>query len=191
MISNTDGTIIWANDAFCEWAEYTLGELQRMTWMQLSANDEDLAADIAMSKTLDTYNLSYTVQKKYIPKNGKPQIGNLHVTRYPASGEIRFCFCRWEPLGNGTAQAFELAIAAQKKLTQQMNELATEIKTVTQRSEGEALLLSAVRMGVKYPKIVIAMIVFMLGAFGADVTVSTLQKLGFLPPPAVTVQEKN
>lgn len=185
-----DGSILWANAAFCEWSEYTLSELTKMTWIQLSVSDDNLDADFEMAKTLDLYNLSYTVQKRYIPKNGKPQIGNLHVTRYPASGDIKFCFCRWEPLGNGTAQAFELALASQKKVVDKMNELTTEVKEVTKRSEGEWLLLSLVRMGVKYPKIVVAVAVFILGAFGAEMTISTLQKLGFLPPPAVTVQEK-
>jgi PAS domain S-box-containing protein len=187
LASTVDGRILWANDAFCEWSKYTVIELQKKTWIEISRQDEDLQADIELVKTLTQYQLSYTVQKRYIPKNGKPELGNLTVIRYPATGEIEFCWCRWEPLVNGTAQAFELALESQQKMTQSMSELATEVKTLTKQSEEETFFLAMIRMTMKYPKTATAALASLLALGGADAAISTLQRLGFLSPPPVQV----
>lgn len=189
LVSRISGEIVWANDSFCEWSNYSLPELTRMSWMQLSVHDENLQADIEMAKSLDVYNLSYTVQKKYIPKNGKPQIGNLHVTRYPPTGEIDFCFCRWEPFVDGTSQAFEVAVKSQENLANNMAELTKEIKSINSKTEEESFLLALVRMMKKYPKTTGAVVIGLLGATGADVTINTLQRLGLIAPPAVVVKD--
>lgn len=191
LASTIDGNkILWANDSFCEWSQYTLPELLRKTWLELSVNDGDLAADLEMARALVNGDVkSYTVQKRYMPKNSRPEIGNLHVVRYPETGPFEFCWCLWEPLRNGTAQAFELALESQGKMVAIMTELTQEVKTVTNKTEVESFLLSGLRLSIKYPKVAMFLIVVILGLGQADSVVSTLQRLGFLPPPPVIVQE--
>jgi PAS domain S-box-containing protein len=188
MASTPDGKILWANEAFCEWSQYTLAELMNMTWKQISVDDGDLAADIAMVSTLDEYSLSYTVQKRYIPKGSKPQIGNLHVTKYPARGPIEFCFCHWTPLTNGTAQAFELALNSNKIIADSMAELTNQIKTLTSQSEEQRFTLSLVAMIARHPRVAFTMLVVMLSLSGFDVVLSTLQRLGYVKAPPVVIQ---
>lgn len=191
LISTLDGKILWANPAFCECIKYTLVELTKLTWMQISVDDSDLDMDIENSKNLTEYNLSYTCQKRYVPKNDKPQLGNLHVTRYPATGEIEFCVCRWEPLVNGTAQAFELAIDTQKKLVAQMTELTKAIEVSTSQTDEQKFTLSVVAMAAKHPKIAFGLIVAILSIGGFDTILNTLQRLGYIAqPPVKVVQDK-
>jgi len=189
LISKPSGEILWANPAFCEWSKYSVNELTKLKWQQISVPDDDLAADIAAAGQLSEYNLSYTVQKRYIPKNDKPQLGNLHVTRYPATGPIEFCFCRWEPLVNGTAQAFELALESQKRLAQQMEEMTTQIKALTSQTEEQRFTLSLVTMITRYPKTALGILVVAMSIGGFDAVLNTLQRLGFVTPPPVIVQE--
>jgi PAS domain S-box-containing protein len=189
LASKSDGTILWANDAFCEWSEYTLPELTRLSWLDISQKDESLDVDVELANSLGPYNLSYRIQKRYIPKNGKPQIGNLTVTRYPATGEISFCWCRWEPLTNGTAQAFELALESAKTMSNQLAQLTTEVKQVTARTDEENLVISLIRMCIKHPRIALGTIVLILTLGGFDTILGTLQKLGYIPAPPVVVKE--
>lgn len=185
LVTLVNGQILWANDNFCEWSQYSLGELSRMTWKELSSND----ADIDVISELTPYRLSYAIQKRYIPKNGKPQIGNLHVTRYPASGEIDFCWCRWEPLTNGTAQAFELAMESANKMTTHIQQLTSEVRAITAKTEEETFLLSLVRMTMKHPKVATAIFFGLLAFGGTDAVINTLQRLGFIAAPPVVVQD--
>lgn len=191
IISKLDGTILWANPAFCEWSKYSLLELQKLTWMQLSVEDEDLEVDMESLKTLTEYNLSYTIQKKYIPKNDKPQLGNLHVTRYPPSGSIDLCICRWEPLTNGTAEAFELALKSNQTLADKMDSLTKAVETVTTQTDEQKLVISLLNFCQKHPRIAGAVLVIFLGSVGADNIISTCQRLGIFPQPPVTVKQES
>ena len=189
LVSTLDGRILWANPAFCEWSKYSLAELTRLTWMQLSVDDDDLQADIKSAGELTEYSLSYMVQKRYVPKNDKPQLGNLYVTRFPATGEIKFCVCRWEPLVNGTAQAFELALESQKKLLAQMTELTKAVEVSTSQTDEQKFTLSIVAMVAKHPKVAFSIAVLILGAGGFDTILNTLQRLGYVSQPPVVVKE--
>ena len=142
-----------------------------------------------MAKQLGPYNLSYRVQKRYIPENGKPQIGNLHVMRYPSTGEIEFCFCRWDPLQNGTAQAFELAIDSIKKMQNELTTLTTGVKSVTTLTPEESWVHSTIRIAMKHPKIAFAVIASVFALGGSDAIINTLQRLGFIDQPPVVVKE--
>lgn len=190
LASRVDGTILWANLAFANWAKYSLPELQKMTWMQLSVEDEDLAADIELAQQLSEYGVTYTVQKRYAPKNDKPQLGNLHVMRVPARGEIDFCFCRWEPLPNGESQALELALESQEKVAKEMAELTKAVTQLTSQTEEQKALLSVIKVAQKYPKITMAIFVLFLAGGGFDTALSWLQRLGYLPQPQIVVKEE-
>jgi PAS domain S-box-containing protein len=189
LVSSLYGGILWANPAFCEWSKYTLPELLRMSWKQLSAPDESLEADVVLAQTLDDYNVSYQVQKRYIPKNDRPQLGNLHVMRVPAQGQISYCFCRWEPLASGTAQAFELALESHKRIIAEMTELTKRVDAITSQTEEQKFTLSVVAMIAKHPKVALALVVVILSLGGFDTILSTLQRLGYVQPPPVIVKE--
>lgn len=189
LASGVDGKIFWANDSFCEWSGYTLAELKRMTWIQLSVNDGGLEADLAELKTLDQYKTSYSVTKQYIPKNDRPQWGKLSVVRYPVVGEIQYCLCTWEPLKNGAATALAMAIEAVGKLETQVDGMKTELKGFTSQSDGDRALLFISRMIQQHPKTALTLVVAFLALIGANNVVAVMQRLGLVSLPTIHTQQ--
>ena len=193
LVSKTDGSILWANDEFCEWSGYTVGELQKLGWKKLSVPDENLEADMLQAAQLDAYRLSYSVQKRYIPKNAQPAWGTLHVIRYPAVGEIEFCVCAWQPLKNGTQAAFNMAMEELSKLTSQMDACKAEIQKLTTIGEEEKLVSSVVAMLRKYPRMSWTIFVVILTLFGFNNLLQIASGLHLVSTPPVKVEqsEKN
>lgn len=189
IVSKLDGQILWANHAFCEWSQYTLSELLKMTWMQLSVPDANLAADIEEVKRLDAYNPSYVVKKQYIAKGSAPEWGHLTVVRYPLTGEPEYFLCTWEPLKNGTARAFTLAMEHSEKIDQRMKEMTAELKTLTTLSEEEKFWISCVSMIRKHPKIAVAFLIIALSVFGLNNVLELFQRVGIVPEIPHTVQQ--
>lgn len=181
LVTTIDGRILWANMAFCEWVKYRLDELLRMTWKDLSVNDEALAADIDEASRLSPYNPVYVIRKRYIPQGDVGQWGYLTVMRYPLSGEIECCLCTWEPVKNGAVTAFSLAMEHSEKLEHKMTELTAEIRKVTTRSEEEDWVLATIRIARRYPKR--AAFTAIMTALTALITalVVVLKSLGFIP----------
>lgn len=185
LVSLPDGQILWANRSFLDWSKYTLHELTAMTWIDLSAKDDGLVADMNEVKSLDQYSLSYSVQKRYIPKGASPQLGNLYVTRYPPSGQIEFCWCRWEPLYNGTAKAFEASLKSQADFSISIAELARQVSAMRSQSVEERAFGSVIQLAQKYPKaswVVFVILVFMVAG---NNTISILNNVGLLGPMKV------
>lgn len=183
LVSTLDGEILWANAAFCEWSLYTLNELRKLTWMQISVPDKNLEADIDETKNLDAYNPSYSVRKQYIPKGSKPEWGQLTVMRYPLTGPIECCLCTWEPLKNGTATAFTLAMEHYTTITQKLEAMTTEIKAVTGRTDEEELVISGLRMIQRNPRKALAFVAIALSIFGLNNVVELLQRTGLVQIP--------
>jgi len=183
LVSSLSGHILWANSAFCEWSQYTLNELRRMTWMQLSVPDKNLEADIDEANNLDAYSPSYIVKKQYSPKGSKPEWGQLTVMRFPLSGEIQCCLCTWEPLKNGTATAFTMAMEHSEKLDKKIETMTTEIRTLTSQSDDDKLFLGAIHIIQRNPKLAIGLIVAGLSIFGLNNIVELLQRTGLVTLP--------
>jgi hypothetical protein len=190
LVSTLEGEILWANAAFCEWSKYTLNELRRLTWMQISVPDASLVADIQEMKNLDAYNPTYSVTKQYIAKNEKPQWGQLSVMRYPLTGDIECCLCTWEPLKNGTATAFGAAMDQSLKVEQRLIEMAAEIRLVTSQTEEDKFALNLIRMTQRHPRIVMAIIFVMLSVLGVNNVMEILQRTGVVELP-VTVKAES
>jgi PAS domain S-box-containing protein len=111
LASTGDGKILWANREFREWSGYTHSELIKLGWMDLSVQDDGLAADVSEIRLIAAGEIQqYRVQKKYRKRNGDAVLGTLTVKRFPLVGEVKFYTCTWEPHVNGTAAAFTLAI---------------------------------------------------------------------------------
>lgn len=183
LVSTIDGQILWANAAFCEWSQYTLNELRRMTWMQLSVPDDNLRSDIDETRNLDAYNPTYQVQKQYIPKGSRPEWGNLTVMRYPLAGPIECCLCTWEPLKNGTAAAFSQAMDHYVTLNQKIEAMTTEIKTLSGRSDEEEWAIKSFRIVRRHPKVAATCLFVALSIFGANNVLALLQRTGFVSLP--------
>lgn len=190
LASTPDGKILWANRSFLDWSKYTLFELVTKTWKEISLNDANLAADIKELESLDDYTLSYSVQKSYIPKSSAPQLGMLHVTKYPPQGPIEFCWCRWEPYLNGTAKAFEAALKAQNDFTSALNALASQVKIMTEKTVEENAFESILGLMRKYPKFSWVIFCLIVTTFVGNNATSLLQRFGFLGPEPVKVIEK-
>lgn len=183
LASTLDGKILWANSAFLEWSQYTLTELVRMTWMQLSVPDKNLEYDIDEATRLDSYNPCYTVKKQYIPKGSKPEWGSLTVMRYPMTGDIQCCLCTWEPLKNGTATAFAMAMEHTQKLDQKIEAMTTELRAVTTQTDEDKFILGTIRMIQRHPKLSVAFLVGALSIFGLNNVVELLQRTGLIQLP--------
>lgn len=190
LVTSMDGKILWANAAFCEWSHYTLNELLRLTWREISVPDKNLEGDDE-TKTLDAYNPSYTVLKQYQPKQSQPEWGQLSVMRYPLMGEIECCLCTWDPLKNGTATAFAMAMESIGTVNKRLEEMHIEIKTVTGRTDEEEWVIRGLRMIQRNPRKVAAFAAIALSIFGLNNVLSLLQKTGFvtLPVKIETVTE--
>jgi hypothetical protein len=189
LVSTLDGKILWANASFCDWSQYTLTELRKMTWMQLSVPDENLRSDIDESTLLDGYNPTYQVKKQYIPKGSKPEWGQLTVMRYPLTGEIECCLCTWEPLKNGTATAFAMAMEHCKTIDKRIEEMTSQIKTLTSQSEEDKLVLGTLRVIQRNPKMALGFLVIALSIFGLNNVVELLQRTGLVTGVPVVLEQ--
>lgn len=65
-----DGRFLFVNRAFCELVGYSADELRSMTWQQIT-DPEDVGADQALANSVLSHEIAhYTVQKRYIRKDG-------------------------------------------------------------------------------------------------------------------------
>ena len=183
LVSLLDGTILWANPAFCDWSQYTLSELRKMTLMQISVPDKNLEADIDETKRLDAYNPSYVVKKQYVPKSSAPEWGHLTVMRYPLTGDIQCCLCTWEPMRNGTAKAFTVAMEHYSAIDRKLEAMTAEIQTLTKQSDEDKFVLGTIRLLQRHPKAALFFLLLVASVFGLNNIVELLQRTGLLHLP--------
>jgi PAS domain S-box-containing protein len=174
MVATADGgegSLPWVNRAFENWTGYTRYELNKIGWKQLSVNDEDLQADIkAVEECVQGKRTSYTIRKRYIPKNESPQWGELSVVRYPEHGPVEYFLCVWIPLANQTSQAFSMAIAnieastrAREMTNEELKALRREIEHANELTAAQKLMLGIVDMAWAHPKAAWA-VIFLLAS---------------------------
>lgn len=186
LVSGANGEIYWVNKAFEDFIGYNSWELtigsngNGLSCDKISVQDDNLAADKAMLKEAIAGNItSYSVKELYIPKNEKPVWVDLHIMRYPISGDVKYFIVEVIPLKNGTAAAFNFAMSTIKDFTEKFNqnnskvlELESKIldgvvKQMESRTETENIFLSIGKLVQKYPKIagfiVLTMLLMVLG----------------------------
>lgn len=184
LVSGSNGEIYWVNQAFEEWSGYTLPELVRLGWKNLSKPDESLEADLkSLAEIVDGYRTHYTVQKYYIPKGDKPQLGELSVVRYPNTGTLEFFLCTWVPLKNGTAAAFELAIKTIGEVDKSVAQLSSQVSKLSNRNEDEDWVVSTIRLVKRYPKLAATVLALILSVFGVNNILELLQRLSYVGVP--------
>lgn len=190
LISKPTGEILDASPEFMRWIGYTHEEITRLTWMQISVQDDSLNADMHSVANLTPYDPFYIVRKQYVPKNDKPAWGELIVTRHPMVGDkIEYCFCTWLPLKNGTAEAFAKAIENGLLVEKRINEMTTVLKQFTSQSEEDRYVLSTINMVKKHPRIAAAFVVIALGMFGLNNVLEILQRTGLIEIP-IRIEQK-
>ena len=184
LISKPTGEILDASPEFMRWIGYTHEEITRLTWMQISVQDDSLNADLHSVANLTPYDPFYIVRKQYVPKNEKPAWGELIVTRHPMVGDkVEYCFCTWHPLKNGTAEAFAKAIENGLLVEKRISEMTTVLKQFTSQSEEDRYVLSTINMVKKHPRIAAAFVVIALGMFGLNNVLEILQRTGLIEIP--------
>lgn len=190
LISKPTGEILDASPEFLRWIGYTHEEITRLTWMQISVQDDSLNADLHSVANLTPYDPFYIVRKQYVPKNDKPAWGELIVTRHPMVGDkVEYCFCTWHPLKNGTAEAFAKAIENGLLVEKRINEMTTVLRQFTSQSEEDRYVLSTINMVKKHPRIAAAFVVIALGMFGLNNVLEILQRTGLIEIP-IRIEQK-
>lgn len=190
LISKPTGEILDASPEFMRWIGYTHEEITRLTWMQISVQDDSLNADLHSVANLTPYDPFYIVRKQYVPKNDKPAWGELIVTRHPMVGDkVEYCFCTWHPLKNGTAEAFAKAIENGLLVEKRISEMTTVLKQFTSQSEEDRYVLSTINMVKKHPRIAAAFVVIALGMFGLNNVLEILQRTGIIEIP-IRIEQK-
>ena len=176
LVSLLDGTILWANPAFCDWSQYTLSELQKMTRMQISVPDKNLEADIDETKRLDAYNPSYVVKKQYVPKSSAPG-GGTDRDAIPAHRRHSVLPVHPGAMRNGTAKAFTVAMEHYSAIDRKLEAMTAEIQTLTKQSDedkfvpGQFASCSATRRALFF-------LLLAASVFGLNNIVELLQRTG-------------
>lgn len=138
-----DGGWLKANEPFCAFLGYTEDELREKTWQELTHPD-DLHADLASVKaTLAGRIDGYTIEKRYLRKDGQAVAGRLNVAlvRSP-DGEPRYFISQLEDLTSLRA-ATPAARPEQYGLTQRQLEILRLLAAGRSTSEiAEALHIS-------------------------------------------------
>jgi len=106
---------IYANNCVCNMLGYSLEELKKLSWAELSYPD-DLAADVAQFEQLLAGKIdSYTMDKRFIHKNGLVVCVFLAVTaRYQKNGAIDYIVTTFQDITARKQAEEELQIAKEK-----------------------------------------------------------------------------
>lgn len=98
-----DGKILWANEAFENLLGYTLTELERLTWIKITKDDDDLEYDLQnAASTIAGERFDYQLQKTYIAKSGSSKSCVIDVMRFPRTGEFQCFLVAVLPLDRGS-----------------------------------------------------------------------------------------
>ena len=119
----TAGEWLEVNRAFCEFLGYEEEELRRTTWQALTHPD-DLEADLVqVEATLAGRIDGYTIEKRYLRKDGTTVLGRLNVGLVrSAGGEPRYFISQLEDI-TPRPEATPAATAEKRGLTQRQIEI--------------------------------------------------------------------
>ncbi|MCF8107773.1 MAG: PAS domain S-box protein [Desulfohalobiaceae bacterium] len=111
-----DGRTVEVNDTFCSLLRYSREELQSMTFPEFT-HPEDIQADISLYKKLIQGEIpSYSLEKRYLRKDGSVVHAILTVTAIKdESGTVRHFFAVIEDISERKALELEIKRANQAK----------------------------------------------------------------------------
>lgn len=110
VVSVSDGGFLWANRAAEDLLGYALIEFvgnadrQGLSWIELTVDARDLAADLAMVRSLEEGEReSFSIQKGYRHKSGRTIPCDTHIMRWPVhDAPVEFFLCTLIPIGAGS-----------------------------------------------------------------------------------------
>lgn len=173
IVSGPKGEIYWANKSFEEFSGYTSWELSnRLSWEKLSFNDDNLEADKQLiTECISGDRINYSIKKQFSPKGEKPVWVDIHVCRFPMSGEFKFFLITVQPLKNGTAAAFSLAIDTINNFSKKLEDYNKEVSGMSEeivkgikssQTKGEEIGKSLGGLAWEYPRITGIVLAIML-----------------------------
>lgn len=177
LISGANGEIYWANKAFELFSGYSNWEIEnKLKWENLSINDENIEADRHMiHQCILGTATNYSIKKQIIPKNERPAWTDVHVSRFPMTGDFKFFLITIQPLQNGTAPAFSLAIDTINQFSQQTKTLQETLSSMEDRivdrvgdiakpvNEVEQIAMGFGRLAYRYPKASFGVLIVFVG----------------------------
>lgn len=108
LASLPDGTILWANPSCERLTGYTLPELEKLSWRDLTIDIDDREADIEMALATEAgERKQYQIRKQYKHKTGMDPQVLIDVLRHPQNGEFKCFFVSIIPLDEGYDQALK------------------------------------------------------------------------------------
>ena len=167
LVSSSDGQILWVNEAFEELLGWSRPEIcGKMTWMDITANDVELEADLEMVSEMVIGNrTSYQLQKMYKTKNGPPKRVLIDVVRYPQAGLLEFCLVTVMPI--------------EANLEYIVGQITTIQQLLSQSKTGSKYNISYVlELIEKYPKAVTLLLLIIAVVFFGDQVLDVVKAIG-------------
>ncbi|UBM58053.1 PAS domain S-box protein [Marinilongibacter aquaticus] len=132
------GQWLMVNNKICEMLGYTKEELMKLTFQELTYQD-DLESDLhLLQETLDNKRDSYSMEKRYINKNGDTVYGLLHVSLLrDGQGKPQYFISKINDITP--------YVKAKKELEQRLNEVKTLMDATTQVAIIESDLYGTVK----------------------------------------------
>ena len=136
-ITSLDKNWIYANDCVCDMLGYSQEELQELTWAELTYPD-DLAADVALFEQLLAGKIDhYTMDKRFIRKDGTIVYVFLSVTaRYQKDGTIAHIVATLQDITK-RKQAEETVQKERNKLLSILNAIPSGVYIVSEQYDIE------------------------------------------------------
>lgn len=185
-----DGTIVWANVAFLVWAKYSQYELGRLKLDDICVMDDAARKDIEDARQLsDKWEPVVRVNRQIVPKNERPCWGEITFIRYPVEGNVDYCFCTWDPLRNGTAAAFALAVERTSALE---NKVDAVLKVIKKDETVERRLWNTIGEWIeKNPKMAIVVTLIFLALNPYPIITTWVTRMGWMPAQPVQIEVKD
>lgn len=187
IVSTPAGAILWANVAFTNWSGYSLAELQRYGWKQITVPGDESDQDEHKAGNWDDFVPVYSQQKQFYRKNQAAVWGTVTPMRFPPYGAVEFCVTTWIPIEESAGRAMEAAMKCIEKAEAASEALSVAFKAYTNVSEEQKFIMNAVVVAQKHPRITWGILAFGLGLLGINNALEILKTANIVPVPARAV----
>jgi len=189
LVTKSDGSIVWANRAFCNWIGYLQSEIINKKSSDFSPRGDSFEKDLDNLDIIkNDYVSSYAVHKRFIKRNGDSDWGIFHIMKCPEiNGQQNdFYLCSWHPIDGEQQDIVRQVLVKLDKLTQEIVQMAKNMtefveKSCTEPIDEESKWFSyTIKMIKKYPKTSMLIFVLVIGSFGVNNIIQILGELGII-----------
>ena len=160
-----DGRFLWANPAWEQMLDYSVVELQEISWRAVTASQSDAEYDSRMAKDLaseEPTRTSYEFRKSYLRKNGTPVPVVIHVQRFPETGPFRF---------------FIVTSLPEPPVIEVVKQEFREMRKEHAEREANRLSVRFMELAQKYPKVAMMVTGFILFLFFGEEATQYLREI--------------